>query len=180
MEQSDKDNGKDQSQNFSADDSPAETFDILFRGETLPGTDRQAAREQVAKSFKLDDAALDRLFSGSVISLKRNIDKETAERIFQRLWSAGAIAKIVSSLSGATPEEKASKETETRQADNQTFTLAPLGTDVLEKSMAAEQDAVPVSLEHLGLEPVGSNIIEETEKEAIEPVEVDTGHLSLE
>ena len=75
MEHSDKDNGKDQSQNFAADDSPAETFDVLSREEILPGSDRQAIREQVAKSFKLDKADLDRLFFGLVISLKRNVDR---------------------------------------------------------------------------------------------------------
>lgn len=173
MEHSDKDNGKDQSQDFAADNSPAETFDVLFRGEILPGSDREATREQVAKSFKLDKAALDRLFSGSVISLKRNIDREAAERIFQRLYSAGAMAKIVPSLSRQANTEK--------QPDKKPFTLAPLGTDVLEES-AADAPAVSVPgdhLDHLIIEPVGSNIIEESEREQIEPVAVDTDHLSL-
>ena len=173
MEHSDKDNGKDQSQNLAAGDSPAETFDVLFRGEILPGSDREATREQVAKSFKLDKVDLDRLFSGSVISLKRNVDRETAERIFQRLYSAGAMAKIVPSLSRQAITEQ--------QPDNKAFTLAPLGTDVLEDS-ATEETAIPVSLDHLDhliIEPVGSNIIEESEREKIEPLVVDTDHLSL-
>ena len=39
-----------------------ETFDVLFRGEILPGSDMEATKKQVAKSFKLDGAALDSLF----------------------------------------------------------------------------------------------------------------------
>ena len=98
-----------------------ETFDVLFRGEILPGSDMEATKEQVAKSFKLDGAALDRLFSGSVISLKRNIDRETAERIFQRLYSAGAMAKIVRSLPRQADLEKESPP------DSKPFTVVPPG-----------------------------------------------------
>ena len=153
-----------------------ETFDVLFRGEILPGSDMKATREQVAKSFKLDGAALDRLFSGSVISLKRNIDRETAERIFQRLYSAGAMAKIVPSLPRQADLEKESPP------DSKPFTVAPLGADVLEGS-AVGQPPLTFSterLEHLEIEPTGSNIIEESEREQIEPVEVNIDHLSLE
>jgi hypothetical protein len=193
-------------------------FDILFRGDIAPGNSIDQVKARVAESFKLDEAAVNQLFSGAVISLKRNIDRATAERIFQRLSDAGALANIVPSnkepsktapldkvpldkvLSNSTSNTGSShqpesdkqsepdKQSETdkqsepnNQPSDKAFTMAPLGSDVLEGTdkpeQEKEQQSIPV--DHLGLEPVGSNIIEDSEGETIEPVTVDTSHLTL-
>ena len=168
------------------------TFDILFRGELAPDNNLEQVKARVAKSFRLDEAAVNQLFSGATVSLKRNIDKATAERIYQRLSEAGAVAKIVpSTLNKSTSNTNSSSESPSNKsalnqpsADNQdadkAFTLAPLGSDVLEGAAMPEQDQESIPVDHLGLEPVGSNIIEEGEAETIEPVVVDTSHLTLE
>lgn len=148
------------------------TFDVLFRGEIFPDNNVDRVRALVAKSFKLDEAAINQLFSGAVISLKRNVDRATAERIHQRLYEAGAVANIVPSAVMSRDGEK---------PDNaKIFTVAPLGADVLDGADVAKQDPLTIAVDHLGLEPIGSNIIEADESEAIEPREVDTSHLSLE
>lgn len=169
------------------------TFDILFRGDITPGNSVGQVKARVAKSFKLDEAAVNQLFSGAVVSLKRNIDRATAERIYQRLSDAGAMANIVPSIS----KQSTSKTSTLSQLDsghpspsnpnseptaaNKSFTVAPLGSDVLEgKADTAKEERLPVSLDHLGLEPIGSNIVEQDEREAIEPVTVDTSHITLE
>ena len=167
------------------------TFDILFRGELTPGNSLEQVQARVAESFKLDEAAVEQLFSGAVVSLKRNIDRATAERIYQRLSEAGAVAKIVpSALNKSTsnksasnksnPSNKPANESTADQDANKAFTLAPLGSDVLEGAATPEQNQVPIPVDHLGLEPIGSNIVEEDEAETIEPVVVDTSHLTLE
>ena len=173
-------------------------FDILFRGDIASGNSIDQVKARVAESFKLDEAAVNQLFSGAVVSLKRNIDRATAERIYQRLSDAGALANIVSSnivSSNTVPANKApgnpapsdstTSPSNQPSADNQSseraFTLAPLGSDVLEGAdkPAQEKDQQSISFDHLGLEPVGSNIIEDSEGETIEPVIVDTSHLTL-
>ena len=163
-------------------------FDILFRGDIAPGNSIDQVKARVAESFKLDEAAVKQLFSGAVVSLKRNIDRATAERIFKRLSDAGAIANIVpSTLKDSTFKDSASNQPDAdhprseQTAAGKSFTVAPLGSDVLEGAAdTAEEERLSVSVDHLGLEPVGSNIVEQDESEAIEPVVVDTSHITLE
>lgn len=177
------DEGKEQ--NNSAEKTGT-TFDILFRGELASGNSLEQVRAQVAESFKLDEAAVNQLFSGSVVSLKRNIDRATAERIYQRLSAAGAVAKIVpsdsnNSSSNASPSsESTSSDSTAEQNADKAITLAPLGSNVIEGIDTSEQSQKSISVDHLGLEPVGSNIIQESEAETIDPVVVDTSHLTLE
>jgi hypothetical protein len=175
-------------------------FDILFRGDIAAGNSIDQVKARVAESFKLDEAAVKQLFSGAVVSLKRNIDRATAERIYQRLSDAGALANIVPSnkvagnaepsntapldkvLSNSTANTASSNQSEPdNHSNDKAFTLAPLGSDVLEGAdkPAQEKDQQSISVDHLGLEPVGSNIIEDSEGETIEPVIVDTSHLTL-
>ncbi|MDG1818296.1 MAG: hypothetical protein P8H31_00540, partial [Porticoccaceae bacterium] len=120
----------------------------------------------------------------AVVSLKRNIDRATAERIYQRLSDAGAVANIVPTVSGSASKEADSKEADSKEQNNEqdtkSFSLAPLGSTVLDAEESAEEKPSSVVLDHLSLEPIGSNIVEEEEQEAIEPVAVDTSHLSLE
>lgn len=174
------------------------TFDILFRGDIAPGNSVDQVKARVAESFKLDEVAINQLFSGAIVGLKRNIDRATAEHIFQRLADAGALANIVpSTLKDSTLKESASKQSASDQSDldhpspdnqssettatNKSFTLAPLGSDVIESSAdLAKEERSSVSIDHLGLEPIDSDIVEQTEREAIEPVVVDTSHITLE
>ncbi len=156
----------------SVGESGRATFDVLFRGDIAPGNSVDKVRERIAENFKLDEAAINQLFSGAVISLKHDIDRAAAERIHQRLSDAGALANIVPSISNQPDPDN--------QSNDKNFTVAPLGSDVLKGADIAEEDPLPVSLDHLGLQPIGSNIIEESERETIEPQEVDISHLSLE
>jgi hypothetical protein len=159
------------------DEHSASTFDLLFRGELAPGEDLKQVKARVAESFKLDEAAVNQLFSGTVISIKRNIDRASAERIHRRLTEAGALAKIVPS----NPKKSTSKQSDTdHQASTKGLTLAPLGSDFTQGAVASEQAQKPISIDHLVLEPAGSTMIEEGETRAVEPLEVDTSHLTLE
>jgi hypothetical protein len=147
-------------------------FDVLFRGDILPGNTIDDVKARVAEGFKLDESAANQLFSGTVMSLKRNVDRVTAERICQRLSNVGAQANIVQSL----PLQSDMK----KQGAEKGFTLAPIGTDVLDRVDDAEEDHPVVSLDHIALQPIGSDIVDQSEREKIDPREVDTSHLSLE
>jgi len=178
-------------QNNSAENTGT-TFDILFRGELAADSSLEQVKVQVAESFRLDEAAVNQLFSGAVVSLKRNIDRAAAERIYQRLSEAGAVAKIVPSSSNtdisrkstsnksAVNQPSADNQSSLNQDGDKAFTLAPLGSDFIESVDMPEQEQESIPVDHLGLEPVGCNIIEEGEAETIEPVVVDISHLSLE
>ena len=167
-------NGIDQS---IADEKNSATFDLLFRGEIASGEDIDQVKAKIATSFKLDEAAVQKLFSGAVISLKRNINRAAAERIHQRLTAAGALAKIVPHISNKSASNQPDADD---QASDKGFSLAPLGSNVLENAGIPEQDQPPIPVDHLNLRAVGGNIIEEGEAEIIEPIEVDAAHLTLE
>ena len=152
--------------------TPADRFDLLFRGDIAPGNRLDEVKRRVAERFKLDTAAADQLFSGSVMRMKRGVDKVTAERILQQLTDVGAIATIVANTAEPTPQE---------QAHNQPLSMAPLGAYVSDAVDQIEADALPVyRLDQLVLEPVGSNMIEASELPSIEPLDLDTSGLALE
>lgn len=175
-----------------------DTFDLVFRGEIVPGNSLEEVKQRVAASFSLDSAAADQLFSGSSIRLKRGVDKATAERILQRLTDAGAIAIIVPNTAQPATEEAVLQSQ---------LSLAPLGSNVMEASEklgdkelgdeelgdkklgdeeygdpkpAVSKKRVLLSLDHLSLEPIGTNMVKETEVPAIKAPDLDTSKFSLE
>ena len=152
--------------------TPADRFDLLFRGDIVPGNRLDEVKRRVAERFRLDAAAADQLFSGSVMRMKRGVDKVTAERILQQLSEVGAIATIVANTTEPTTQDR---------AHNQPLSMAPLGAYVSDAVDQVEADELPVyPLDQLVLEPVGSNMIEASELPPIEPLDLDTSGLALE
>ncbi len=163
------------------------TFDVVFRGDILDGATKDEVKRRVATSFSLDDAAVNKLFSGSVVYVKRNIDKLTAQRIYQRLFDAGAQARVVEScrepadISASTSPANPSIPSPSIPSPSSAskFSLAPLGADVLPAAETA-QPVGNIPVDHLSLEPIGSEIIKPQEVDAEDTVQVDISHLSLE
>lgn len=69
-------------------------FDIIFSGELSTGTDAGVARAHLQRRFGLADAALERLFQGRPVSIKRGVDAETAARYRALFQEAGALVRI--------------------------------------------------------------------------------------
>ncbi len=70
-------------------------FDIYFRGELLPDTSPQAARLMLGRLFGMDEATLDRLFSGRPMRVKARVDADKAGRYRAAFRQAGALVDIV-------------------------------------------------------------------------------------
>lgn len=162
----------------------ADAFDLVFRGEIAPGSDIEEVKQRVAASFNLDSVAADQLFSGSAVRLKRGVDSTTAERILQRLNDAGAIAKIVPSLSQPESQEQDSSQAKAKSQD--LLSLAPLGSNVVDKDeklegqSAGTKKRLLLSLDHLSLEPIGTDMVKQAEAPVIKAPAVDTSKFSLE
>ena len=58
-----------------------EKFDIFFSGKILPQHDPAKVRHAVAQLFKLDQAKLAQLFSGTRLCIKRDVDAETSAQL---------------------------------------------------------------------------------------------------
>ncbi|MCW5587215.1 MAG: hypothetical protein KIS75_13870, partial [Chromatiales bacterium] len=71
------------------------SFDIYFLGESLPGADPVAVRRGVAKLFKVQEASVDRLFSGNPLRVKQAVDADAASRYRAAFREAGALIQVV-------------------------------------------------------------------------------------
>jgi uncharacterized membrane protein YhaH (DUF805 family) len=69
-------------------------FKIVFDGALLPGVDVTTAKLNLAELFKSDVAAIDRLFSGRQVALKRDLSHADAQTYLQALTKTGIDARI--------------------------------------------------------------------------------------
>ena len=69
-------------------------FKIIFRGEIKPAYTVEQVKQNIAKLFKVPTKRLDKWFSGQTITIKEQIDYNTARRYQQALEKAGAICSI--------------------------------------------------------------------------------------
>ncbi len=79
-------------------------FDIQFSGDLVPGTDVLAARRQIQRAFNLSDSAVDQLFGGAPVTVRRGVDSETAARYQSAFREAGALIRIVPASSERAPQ----------------------------------------------------------------------------
>ena len=117
-----------------------DSFDVYFLGETLPDTDPAQVRRGVAKLFDVADDAVDKLFSGKPLRVKKGVDVDTASRYRAAFRDAGALVQIVPGDSPppaakppmAPPENTSTPTEATSQAvtpdtESTAFTLAEPG-----------------------------------------------------
>lgn len=179
-------------------------YDIIFRGDILPGQQLAEVKERLARLFKADADKVNRLFSGAAVPLKRNLDLATAERYRAVLQQAGAqvqVAKAASVQTRSVPVRKAPaltlqqrlalQETERQRAEAERarldaeqeeaphFTLAPVGADLLEASEKSQPVAVEIDISNISLRPVGGNLVDPAEVPAVLPVVVPDVEFSL-
>lgn len=148
-------------------------YDIFFRGEALPEEDVNQVKQHFAKLFKANDAKLAQLFSGKVITLKKQLSKEEALKYQQLFKKAGAKIYIKQSAS-AQPKQA----TPTKPATTPAATATPKPTAETPENSAQPQTVPTSSLQTL---PVGSDVLSEAERQRLhsETVKVDTSGISL-
>jgi uncharacterized membrane protein YhaH (DUF805 family) len=71
-------------------------FKIVFDGALLPGVDIVTAKLNLAALFKSDISAIERLFSGRPVALKRDLSHTDAQTYLQALKNTGIDARIES------------------------------------------------------------------------------------
>ncbi|MEB0046923.1 MULTISPECIES: DUF805 domain-containing protein [unclassified Pseudomonas] len=69
-------------------------FKIVFDGALLPGVDVATAKLNIAELFKSDVEAIERLFSGHCVALKRDLSQADAQTYLQALKKTGIDARI--------------------------------------------------------------------------------------
>jgi uncharacterized membrane protein YhaH (DUF805 family) len=69
-------------------------YKIVFDGALQPGVDITTAKLNLADLFKSDVAAIERLFNGSTVALKRDLSHSDAQTYLQALGKTGIDARI--------------------------------------------------------------------------------------
>lgn len=69
-------------------------FKIVFDGTLLPGVEPDTAKENLAALFKAQRDAVERLFSGRPVALKRDLAESEAQKYLEALTKAGLDARI--------------------------------------------------------------------------------------
>ncbi len=120
-------------------------YDIQFAGELVDGADAGVARERLRDLFKLSSEALERLFSGRPVVIKRDLDEAGAARYRAAFREAGAILHI--GPAACVPARDPAPRP-TGPADLTALTLAPPGTEVGEAPPPGPRD---IDTTHLSL-----------------------------
>ncbi|ROL67681.1 hypothetical protein BLX41_20440 [Pseudomonas protegens] len=69
-------------------------YKIVFDGTLLPGVEKSTAQLNLAELFKSDTTAVERLFNGQRVELKRDLTQADAQRYLEALKNAGIDARI--------------------------------------------------------------------------------------
>lgn len=175
------------------------TYDILFAGQLLEGTDPDEARKSIANLFKANATTVEKLFSGQPQLIKRGVDKTTAAKYRNAMHQAGAVAviKVSDSPGRQAPAAPAAAPAEAPAAgaamtmaervaalagDNEPVTADPTPTATPKPAHTPGTAATPDTDnadEGLTLAPAGSDVLAETERKRQPPVNVDTSALEL-
>jgi hypothetical protein len=116
-------------------------FDIYFLGETLPGSDTDAARLGVARLFKVENEAIDRLFSGKPIRIKQAVDVDKAGRYREAFRAVGALVQIVPA--GAPAPQAPQRRSQTPSKGSGATTSAPQDAGMTLAEPGATIDPTP-------------------------------------
>lgn len=80
-------------------------YRIVFHGKVRDGHEVASVREQLGKLFRIEDSErLDKLFSGSPVTIKKSLDEAGARKYMAALEQAGAEIEVDPPLPGADDE----------------------------------------------------------------------------
>ncbi len=157
-----------------------ERYDVYFAGKTLPGQDPGVVRERIGKLFHADGKKLDRLFQGTPIRIKADVDMDKAIRYRVMFREAGALVDILPVMektasddltdapATATPRMRAPQGVPD-------FELLPAATGSLEDCATPVEAAPLPDIASLKLAAPGTRISDAPEPT---PADIDTSGLS--
>jgi len=120
-------------------------FKIVFNGALLPGVEIGTAQLKVAKLFKSDVAAIEPLFKGQNITLKRDLSQSDAQIYLEALHNTGIDPRIEPDLAPGPrePEAQSSKLESTPIVRPAVSTIVPV--DTVPAAASIQQSPSPTS-----------------------------------
>ena len=163
-------------------------YDVIFRGDILPGHQLLQVKSQLQQLFRCDEARIQALFTGGVVPLKLAVDGAAAQRYQQALAAAGADVQVVPAGSVKPAARRVRPPSPVVSSDR-----AGARRESLKERLAASQAppatgsatpapaaAAPQSgTDDWSLSPAGSDLLRATERRQQVAADVDTSSLSL-
>ena len=69
-------------------------FEVIFRGDVVPGQSLMDVKQRLAELFGAPAAKVEQMFSGRPVVIKRDLDEEAAARYRVALKEAGALVEL--------------------------------------------------------------------------------------
>ena len=164
------------------------TYEVVFNGEIIDGYDAAETRAKIGKLFNADETKIARLFSGSSIVIKKNLDQTTANKYLGAFKNAGAVAIVrdtaaVEEITAAPPPVSEAENTApaSTNAANSAASIFEHSGEAAAHLSAAPQPQVQLDsnpdLSELSLRENTGNLIDPSDDTPVP--EIDTSEFSL-
>ena len=169
---------------------PAPTYSVIFRGDLQPGYTVADVKANFARLFKAGPDAVEKLFSGRPLAIKKGLGQAQAEQLQATLAKLGALSALkpedgpaavaerpAATEAPAAPPAMAGEAGDSPQASQKGdvgagLSLAPMEGNLLKEHERSRVEPVQVPVSHLSLKPVGGNLVDASEQPAPPPVQV--------
>lgn len=152
----------------------SDTYKLVFRGEVLEGQHPAVVRKRLGEGAGFGADALDKLFSGRPVVVKREADTATAAKFQAVFKKAGARLRVLPVETGDDEVGAAPAQDAGAAADDSAARAKTAPEPARSSQAPAATDA------GFELLPAGSDLLAADERTGFEPREVDTGNLRLE
>lgn len=178
-----------------------EKFDLVFKGQLVKSVDEAQAKRNLGALFKIDGARLDALFTGKAVTLKKNLNFDTASKYRVAIKKAGAVVELVAAeapaVASATAKPVAAAGSQPKLSTAspsvaQPSVAAPRVPEPVVESGATKPSVsaapapvgsaagqVSVDVPDFGIAPAGSDLLDGSDREGLPLMEVDVSGIGL-
>jgi len=127
-------------------------FQVIINGQLVEGAELDQTRQNIAKLFKAKIEAVEPMFSGKRISIKKNLDLATAKKYQQAIIKAGLKAGVAP-MAGTVPTMKSPASPPHQEDSLAAATIAAIGTtmDVRPPPPKANIDTSTYDMHEVGI-----------------------------
>jgi len=177
---------------FAMTQSDSQLFDIIFRGDIMPGHQLPDVKKTLARLFKADEQKINALFTGAAVPLKKNLERPSAEKYQAVLRQAGAdvqisvAGKVTAKVPPKRPTRTVRTEVKTPRPERKMTLQERLAQQEKERELQEAKQNEPQAQEKADegisdftLAPVGADLLELKDKTVEPEVAIDVSQLSL-
>lgn len=155
------------------------TYSVIFRGDLQPGYTVADVKANFARLFRVGPEAVEKLFSGRPLAIKKGLPLTQAEQLVATLAKLGAQSSLKAEVEAAVvarpepvvepesalkPEPGEEVPSAPQPSADSGLTLAPMEGYLLQEHERARVEPARVPVSHLSLKPAEGNLLESTER----------------